>query len=97
MKKPLVAVLARFAKVTPAGSGTRRVVRLTFTMCTMTGEQTQLRDFLQRTIDALEGNDILSDALARKQFVTTIGDQYEALIAFGASELRDLAAGIEAR
>jgi len=70
-------------------------VRPTFTVRTMTAEQTQLRDHSQRTIDTLEGIDISSDGLARKQFVRMIGDQYEALIALSASELRDLAAGIE--
>src|SRR5262245_16281888 len=63
----------------------------------MNVERTGIRDHIQQTIDTMERIDVSSDILVRKQFARMIGDQYEALIALSASELRDLAADVEAQ
>jgi hypothetical protein len=57
----------------------------------MTGEPSGIRDHILKTIDTMENLGSSHDYGVRKQFNRMIGDQYEALIAVSASELREIA------
>ena len=57
----------------------------------MTSEPSGIKDHILKTIDTMETIGSSQDYSMRKQFSRMIGDQYEALIALGASELREMA------
>lgn len=57
----------------------------------MMSEQAGIRDHIHKTIETMESLATSKDFAIRKQFCRVIGDQYEALIALSASELRGMA------
>ncbi|WP_112719020.1 hypothetical protein [Rhizobium sp. BK696] len=57
----------------------------------MASERGGIRDHILKTIDTMEHLGTSEEYVVRKQFNRMIGDQYEALIALSASELRDMA------
>lgn len=58
-------------------------------------EQAGIRDHIHKTIETMESLATSGDFAIRKQFCRVIGDQYEALIALSASELRGMAGDTE--
>ncbi|MFP3546842.1 hypothetical protein SB748_25755 [Rhizobium sp. SIMBA_035] len=57
----------------------------------MTLERGDIRDHILKTIHTMEHLSTSKEYVVRKQFSRMIGDQFEALIALSASELRDMA------
>lgn len=57
----------------------------------MTSEPSGIRGHILKTIDTMEHLGTPQEHGVRKQFNKMIGDQYEALIALSASELREMA------
>jgi hypothetical protein len=58
----------------------------------MIGENSAIKDHIQRTLEAINRVDTSADASLRKQFCQMIGDQYEALIGLSVAELRQISA-----
>lgn len=56
---------------------------------------TAVKEHIQKTIETMQTLGSSQDLNIRKQFSRIIGDQYEALIALSASELRDMAGNSE--
>ncbi|MET3857499.1 hypothetical protein ABIE40_004651 [Rhizobium sp. OAE497] len=57
----------------------------------MTSEPSGIKDHILKTIDTMETLGSSQDFGVRRKFNRMIGDQYEALIALSASELREMA------